>query len=205
MHRLKQTNDIKEAIAIEIEKSIAEWTTRTIPTAILAPQINQAVDNAIAKREHKLGTVDSQIQQRQIEIARLNEIIDNRQQGFITFLHIGRQDFESQIQETIDRETSNTNGSTLYNILTIETTTAIEQMVKIRDEIKTDIKDHILSKEQDMHQRMTDIEKYITKHLHSRPERPRYDSNMHHKVPTTPITLTMRDALDTDDATPTQP
>ncbi len=80
--------DIKEAIAIEKEKSIAEWTTCTIPTAILAPQINQAIDNAIAKREHKLGTADTQIQQRQIEIARLNEVINNRQQGFITFLDI---------------------------------------------------------------------------------------------------------------------
>jgi hypothetical protein len=33
-------SDIKEAIAIEKEKSIAEWTTRTIPIAILTPQIN---------------------------------------------------------------------------------------------------------------------------------------------------------------------
>jgi hypothetical protein len=73
---------------IEREKSIAEWTTCTIPTAILAPQINQAIDNAITKREHKLGTADAQIQQRQIEIARLNEVINNRQQGFITFLDI---------------------------------------------------------------------------------------------------------------------
>jgi hypothetical protein len=115
------------AIAIEKEKSIAEWTTRTIPTAILAPQINQAVDNAITKCEYNLGTLDAKIQQRQIKIAHLNEISDNRQQSFITFLNIRRQDFESQIQAIIDRETSNTNGSMLNNILTIETTTAINK------------------------------------------------------------------------------
>jgi hypothetical protein len=131
--------------------------------AILAPQINQAVNNAISQGEHTLGTVDAKIQQRQIEIAHLNELIDNRQQGFITFLDICRNNFESQIQAVIDRETSNTDGSTLNNILKTETTTAIEQMVKIQDEIKTDIKDHILSKEQDMYHRMDNLEKEITK------------------------------------------
>jgi hypothetical protein len=197
--------DIKEAIAIEKEKSIAEWMTRTIPTAILTPQINQAVNNAISQREHTLGTVDAKIQQSQIEIAHLNELIDNRQQGFITFLNIRRKDFESQIQAVIDRETSNTDGSTLNNILKIETTTAIEQMVKIRDEIKTDIKDHILSKEQDMYHRMDNLEKEVTERLTSTSKPSHHDSNTQHDVPTTPITSARRDTLDTDDATPTQP
>lgn len=83
--------------------------------------------------------------------ARLNEIIDNGQQGFITFLDIHQQDLESQIQAIINWETSNTGGSTLNKILTRETTTAIEQMVKFLDKIKTDIKDRILSKEQDLY------------------------------------------------------
>jgi hypothetical protein len=127
--------------------------TRTIPTAILATQIN-----AVAQREHNLGTVDAKIQQRRIEIARLKEIIDNHQQGFITFLDIRRQAFESHIQAIIDRETNNTDCSTLNNILKIETTImAIGQMVKIQDEIKPDIKDHILSKEQDMYQHVRNV------------------------------------------------
>jgi hypothetical protein len=150
--------------------------------------------------------MDAKIQQRQIEIARLTKIIDNRQQSFITFLDTRRQDFESQIHAIIDRETNNMDGSTLNNILKIETTTAIEQMVKIRDEIKTDIKDHILSKEQQvMYQRMDDIKKEITERLTNTPETHRHDSNTHHEVPTTPITSAIRHAPDTDDETPMQP
>jgi hypothetical protein len=171
----------------------------------LAPQINQAANNATAQREHTLGTVDTKIQQRQIEIAHLNELIDNRQQGFITFLDICQKDFESQIQAVIDRETSNTDGSTLNNILKIEATTAIEQMVKIRDEIKADIKDHILSKKQDMYHRMDNLKKEIIERLTSTPEPSRHDSNTQHDVPTTPITSARHDAPDTDDASPRQP
>jgi C4-dicarboxylate-specific signal transduction histidine kinase len=128
-------NDIKGAIAMEQAKSIAEWTARTILTQswhhastrlLTMPSLN----------EHTLGSMDTKIQQRQIEITRLNDIIDNCQQGFITFLDTRQQDFESEMHAIIDRESNNTDGSTLNNILKIETTTAIEQMVKIRDKSK---------------------------------------------------------------------
>jgi hypothetical protein len=82
-------------------------------------------------------------------------------------------------------------------------------MVKIRVEIKTDIKDHIHSKEQDMSQRLDNAEKEITERLTCMPpEASHHASNTHHEVPTVPTaptTSAMHNAPDMDDVTRTQP
>jgi bisphosphoglycerate-dependent phosphoglycerate mutase len=123
------------------------------------------------------------------------------QQGLTTFLQNSQHTFETTIQNIIKRETGNNEGSTLNDLLTRETTSAVEQMVKIREDLKTTIDTHFLAKEKELTERMNalastqqnerhDGRTRTLNNMHDRPDQPEHDANNLNYNPrtyTTPI------------------
>ncbi len=167
--------EVTESITNIKEQSIAEWTSSTIPAKSLTPQIKQAVDYAMTQRQHEVVRLDEHILQRQMTIKELETTITQQQQGLTTFLQNSQHTFETTIQDIIERETGNNEGSTLNDLLTRETTSAVEQMVKIREDLKTTIDTHFLAKEKELTERMHALEstqqnakeKELTERMHA--------------------------------------
>ncbi len=177
--------EVTESITNIKEQSIAEWTSSTIPAKSLTPQIKQAVDYAMTQRQHEVVRLDEHILQRQMTIKELETTITQQQQGLTTFLQNSQHTFETTIQDIIERETGNNEGSTLNDLLTRETTSAVEQMVKIREDLKTTIDTHFLAKEKELTERMHAFEstQQNARHddrnrtLNDAHVRPEYDAN----------------------------
>jgi hypothetical protein len=112
--------EVTESITNIKEQSIAEWTSNTIPAKSLSPQIKQAVDYAMTQRQHKVVRLDEHILLRQTTIKELETTITQQQQGLTTFLQNSQHTFETTIQDIIERETGNNEGSTLNDLLTRE-------------------------------------------------------------------------------------
>jgi hypothetical protein len=146
--------EVTKSITNIKEQSIAEWTSKTIPAKSLSPQIKQAVDYAMTQRQHKVVRLDEHILQKQTTIKELDTTITQQQQGLATFLQNSQHTFKTTIQDIIEHETGNNEGSTLNDLLTRETTSAVEQMVKIREDLKTTIDTHFLAKEKELTERM---------------------------------------------------
>jgi hypothetical protein len=129
--------EVTESITNIKEQSIAEWTTNTIPEKSLSPQIKQAVDYAMTQRQHEVARLDKYILQRQATTKEVEAAIMQQQQGLTTFLQNSWHTFKASIKDIIERETGNNEGSTLKDLLTWETTSAVKEMVKIREDLKT--------------------------------------------------------------------
>jgi predicted component of type VI protein secretion system len=112
----------------------------------------------MAQRQHEVTRLDEHILKRQTTIKELGATIAQQQQGLTTFLQNSQHNFETTIHDIIERETGNNEGSTLNDLLTRETTSAVEQMVKIREDLKTTIDTHFLAKEKELTERMNAFE-----------------------------------------------
>jgi hypothetical protein len=143
---------VTESITNIKEQSIAEWTSSTIPAKSLSPQIKQGVDYAMTQRQHEATRLDKHILKRQTTIKEAT--IAQQQQGLTTFLKNSQHNFETTIHDIIKRKTGNNEGSTLNDLLTQETTSAVGQMVKIREDLKTTIDTHFVAKEKELTERM---------------------------------------------------
>jgi vacuolar-type H+-ATPase subunit H len=172
------------------EQSIAGWTSSTIPAKSLSPQIKQAVDYAITQRQHEVTRLDEHILQPQTTITELETTIAQQQQGLTIFLQNSQHTFETMIHDIIKHEIGNNKGSRLNDLLTRETTSTVEQMVKIQP-LKTTINTHFIVKEKELTKRMNAFEsiqqnkrhddRNHTRHdTHDRPDRPEYGAhNLH--------------------------
>jgi hypothetical protein len=199
--------EVTESITNIKEQSIAEWTTNTIPAKSLSPQIKQAVDYAMTQRQHEVARLDEHILQRHGTTKEVEAAMMQQQQGLTTFLQNSRHTFETLIKDIIERETGNNEGCTLNDLLTRETASAVIQMVKIREDLKTTIDAHFLAKEKELTGRMNafdsrqqnrrqafDSTQQNGRHddrnrklndTHDRPDRPEYDVNNRNNNPRT--------------------
>jgi hypothetical protein len=149
--------EVTESITNIKEQSIADWTSHTISAKSLTPHITQAVDHAMTQRKHEVIRLDEHILRHQETTKKREETITQHETQTTAFLQNSQHTFETMIKDIIKRETGNNKGPTLNDLLTRETTSAVEQMVNIREDLKTTIDTHFLAKEKEMTECMNEL------------------------------------------------